>query len=124
MKIKCEVCGVEGQLQHLSRNYYRIKHYTGFIDGKLKFEYHKQSYQYMQRILSSDNLSPIDPIDPKIDPKLLNNSSFNENRSRGSLAWPGRQTHNLENNKRAKKGRPVSRSRGLESRPRHQNSNC
>lgn len=36
---------------------------------------------------------------------------------RGSLAWLGRQTHNLE----CKRGhRPMPRSRGLESRPRHQ----
>ena len=40
-----------------------------------------------------------------------------ESRCRGSLAWLGRQTHNLENNGGQ---RPVSRSRGLESRPRHQ----
>jgi hypothetical protein len=39
-----------------------------------------------------------------IDPNLLNNRSFNETRSRGSLAWPGRQTHNLENNKRGNEG--------------------
>jgi hypothetical protein len=35
---------------------------------------------------------------------------------RGSLAWLGRQTHNLEF-ERGK--RPTTRSRGLESRPRH-----
>ena len=40
-----------------------------------------------------------------------------ESKSRGSLAWFGRQTHNLENNRG--KCAQVSRGRGLESRPRH-----
>jgi hypothetical protein len=35
---------------------------------------------------------------------------------RGSLAWLGRQTHNLEF---VRGKRPTTRSRGLESRPRH-----
>ena len=46
---------------------------------------------------------------------LVNQNSQEEQR-RGSLAWLGRQTHNLEN-KWGK--RPWSRGRGLESRPRH-----
>jgi hypothetical protein len=47
---------------------------------------------------TSGNMRKIDPIDQKtIDPKLLNNGLSNEIRGRGSLAWPGRQTHNLEN---------------------------
>jgi hypothetical protein len=99
MKIVCEVCGNQGQLQHLSENYYRVKHYLGSVNGRLRFEYHKQSLEYIKSILdTSKELKTIDPIDPiTIDPKLLNNGSFNETRSRGSLAWPGRQTHNLEN---------------------------
>ena len=53
--------------------------------GKLAFAGH-----------STNSLSLIDPNDPaNIDPKILNNSSSNETRSRGSLAWLGRQTHNL-----------------------------
>ena len=99
MKIVCEVCRVEGYLQHISQNYYRVRHYVGVENGKPRFEYHKQSFQYVQRFLNQKP-SAIDPIDLKtIDPKLLNNSSFNEFSSRGSLAWPGRQTHNLENKK-------------------------
>ncbi len=74
---------MEGQLQHPSRNYYRTKHYLGSVEGRLKFEYHKQSSAYIQSILGT---SKIDPIDPNIDPKLLNNSSFNENMRLGSLA--------------------------------------
>jgi hypothetical protein len=45
------------------------------------------------------------------------------NPSRGSLAWFGRQTHNLEN-KWGRKSAQVSRGRGLESRPRHQTETC
>ncbi len=36
---------------------------------------------------------------------------------RGSLAWNGRQTHNLEN--KMGQSAQMSRGRGLESRPRH-----
>jgi hypothetical protein len=111
MNVKCEVCGNLGQLQHLSLHYYRIKHYLGSVDGKLRFEYHRQSFLYVQGILSKDDASPIDPIDPNIDPKLLKNSSINESTSRGSLAWPGRQTHNLENNKRGTRAPSVQKSR-------------
>ena len=99
MKIVCEACGKMGQLQHLSKNYYRVKHYLGSVNGKLKFEYHKQSLEHINRILvSKQTKQGIDPIDQKnIDQNLKESSSNNENISRGSLAWFGRQTHNLEN---------------------------
>ena len=75
MKIVCEVCRNMGQLQHLSENYFRVKHYLGSVDGKLKFEYHKQSPQYVQSLVSKPSPIKIDPIDPKtIDPKLEGNS--------------------------------------------------
>ena len=81
MKIVCEVCRVEGYLQHISQNYYRVRHYVGSVDGKPKFEYHKQSLEYVQRFLNQKP-SLIDPIDPKtIDPKLNKNSSFQEIRA-------------------------------------------
>ena len=88
MKIKCEVCGNQGQLQHLSKNYYRVKHCLGSVGGKLRFEYHRQSFQYVQGILRQNQTSGIDPIDPKtIDLKLLNPSSLNEKNTRaGSSA--------------------------------------
>jgi hypothetical protein len=75
MKIKCEICGNLGQLQHLSENYYRVKHYLGSVNGKLRFEYHKQSLEYIKRVLdSSSTLKTIDPIDQKsIDLKLNSN---------------------------------------------------
>ena len=92
MKIVCEVCGIEGYLQHLSKNYYRIRHYTGLVDSKPKFEYHKQSFQYIQRILNeSKPEKQIDPIDLKnIDLKILKSvPNYQNNTSLGSLAWWG-----------------------------------
>jgi hypothetical protein len=52
MKIVCEVCRVEGYLQHTSQNYYRVRHYVGVENGKPRFEYHKQSLEYVQRFLN------------------------------------------------------------------------
>ncbi len=80
MKVLCEVCGLQGQLQHLSENYYRVKHYLGSVNGKLRFEYHKQSLEYIKGILdTSEEQKDIDPIDQKnIDPNLLNNCSLIE----------------------------------------------
>jgi hypothetical protein len=77
MKVKCEICGIEGQLQHISKNYYRVKHYLGSIDGKLRFEYHKQSLEYISNILDiASGAKRIDPIDQKsIDPILKDLSS-------------------------------------------------
>jgi hypothetical protein len=77
MKVRCEVCGNLGQLQHLSENYYRVKHYLGSVDGRLKFEYHKQSLEYMRNILDTTQGKYIDPIDQKtIDLKLKDSNSF------------------------------------------------
>lgn len=65
MRIKCEVCGNLVYLQHPGKNYYRIKHYLGSIDGKLSFEYHKQSLGYITGILDSSRIQrTVDPIDP------------------------------------------------------------
>ena len=84
MKIVCEVCRNMGQLQHLSENYFRVKHYLGSVDGKLKFQYHKQSPQYVQSLVSKPSPTQIDPIDPKtIDPNLRDNSSFSGNMAGG-----------------------------------------
>ena len=83
MKIVCEVCKVEGYVQHIGPNYYRVRHYVGSVDGKPKFEYHKQSLEYVQRFLNQ-NQSSIDPIDLKtIDPKKLDSSSIS------NFVWTG-----------------------------------
>jgi hypothetical protein len=96
MKIVCEVCKVEGYLQHIGPNYYRVRHYAGVENGKPKFEYHKQSLQYVQASLSTAEQSPIDPIDPEtIDLKLNSSSSVSQNPSGCSLAWLGHQPPTL-----------------------------
>ena len=93
MKILCQTCGIEGYLQHIGKNYYRVRHYTGCINGKPEFMYHKQSLQYIQIALKQNKGKSIDHIDPKtIDPNLLDklkNSFFNENES-----WAGRSAWN------------------------------
>ena len=92
MKIVCEVCGKMGYLQHIGKNYYRVKHYLGSVDGKLKFEYHKQSFQFVQRILNENKTeNNIDPINLKnIDLKILkSHPNYQNNTSLGSLAWWG-----------------------------------
>jgi hypothetical protein len=94
------------------------------------------SYEYKQSILCKNDNSQTDP--ETLDPKLLNNTSINETGSRGSLAWPGRQTHNLSTDvksgvKRAKRPLPEVagsnpaplteqasvRANGTKSRPHH-----
>ena len=134
-KVKYPVFGKEGLLQRVGKNYCRIRHYLGMdhLTKKPKFSYCQQSIEYVEaelRILNGKDLFQsnqsnlaagcIDPeLDQKtIDPEKSNSSSEPLNsRCRGSLAWLGRQTHNLEF---ARGKRPTTRSRGLESRPRHQ----
>ena len=93
MKIVCEVCGNIGYLQKLTRNYCRVRHYIGLDPStkKPRFEYHKQSLDYVQRILNTkqDNQN-IDLIDHNNHDQNLNNSSFfTENKGAGSLARLG-----------------------------------
>ena len=90
MKIRCEVCGNIGYLQHIGKNYYRVRHYVSSISGKPKFEYHKQSLEYTESILKQNNPSPIDLSgQDTIDPNLLNKGSITENQGAGRLAWLG-----------------------------------
>ncbi len=95
MRIKCESCGIEGQLQHLSENYFRVKHYLGTVDGKLKFEYHKQSLAYVKSIRDAPEY--VSEIDPKtIDLNLNNNGISFENKSlRSSSSWLGHKPSKL-----------------------------
>ncbi len=47
----------------------RVKHYLGSVDGRLKFEYHKQSLEYVRNMPGiSKETKTIDPIN--IDKKL------------------------------------------------------
>jgi hypothetical protein len=114
VKMKCQVCGKEGLLQRVGKNYCRIRHYQGVnpITKKPKFSYCQQSLEYVEtqlRVLNGKDLFQsnqsniatgcIDPeLDQKtIDPEKSNSSLEPQNKyCRGSLAWLGRQTHNLE----------------------------
>ena len=95
MKIVCEICGNEGYLQHLSKNYYRVRHYTGLdpTTKKPKFEYHKQNLSYIEVFKEQANNNEALSIDPigqgNIDLNLNNNGSNNQNKRLGSLAWWG-----------------------------------
>ena len=63
---RCEVCGIPGMLQVVSERYARVRHYKYLKDGKPQFEYHKQSFQYVQRILNESKTDKkIDLIDLK-----------------------------------------------------------
>ena len=115
VKMKCQLCGQEGLLQRVGKSYCRIRHYLGtdHLTKRPKFSYCQQSLEYVEaqlRILNGKDLFQsrqsniatgcIDPeLDQKtIDPEKVNSSSKQENEyCRGSLAWLGRQTHNLEN---------------------------
>ena len=115
VKMKCQVCGQEGLLQRVGKSYCRIRHYQGVnpMTKKPKFSYCQQSLEYVEaqlRILNGKDLFQSNQsniatgcIDPEldqgiIDPEKSNSSSEIENKHcRGSLAWLGRQTHNLEN---------------------------
>jgi hypothetical protein len=115
----CEICGKRELLQILTVNYSRYRHYS-HIDAntrKPQFVYHRNSIAYVAErlgVLSEKSLSSrietgvvavgseggSDQIGhaSSIDQKLQANSSEPQSkRCRGSLAWLGRQTHNLEN---------------------------
>ena len=95
MKIRCEVCGIEGHVQHLSENYYRVKHYLGTdpATGRLRFKYHKQSLVYVQSILEASKIDPIDPTGHcNVDLKTLKCVSDDEKVRAGSSVWYERLT--------------------------------
>ena len=43
VKIPCQVCQIKGTLQKVGNNYYRIRHYDGSFNKKLKFHYHQNT---------------------------------------------------------------------------------
>jgi hypothetical protein len=113
VKLKCQVCGKEGLLQRVGKSYCRIRHYLGIdhLTKKPKFSYCQQSLEYVEaqlRILNGKDLFQSNQsniatgcIDPELDQKPLTlrsqlSSEPQSNSCRGSLAWLGRQTHNLE----------------------------
>ena len=56
VKITCETCREEGLLQVI-HNYYRIRHYDGYKDGKPVFHYHPLTKEYVERELAKQNLT-------------------------------------------------------------------
>ena len=45
-KIPCQICNVKGTLQKVGNNYYRIRHYQGSFNKKLRFHYHQNTKEY------------------------------------------------------------------------------
>ena len=46
VKIPCQVCNKKGTLQKVGNNYYRIRHYQGSFNKKLRFHYHQIDKTY------------------------------------------------------------------------------
>ena len=46
VKIPCQVCHIEGTLQKVGNNYYRIRHYDGTVNRKPRFHYHQNTKDY------------------------------------------------------------------------------
>ena len=93
MKIVCQVCGVLGYLQHIGKNYYRVRHYVGYANGKPLFKYHRQDPEYVRRLLRQKVIDQIDHSN--IDPENLKSPSFAENKWAGSLVRIGRKPPKL-----------------------------
>jgi hypothetical protein len=72
----CEVCGIKGLLQIISKNYARVRHYS-HLNPETKrplFIYHRQSMEYINKVLGT-----IDLKDQKThDPNNLKSPSINE----------------------------------------------
>ncbi len=81
---KCEICGIPGMLQMLTNNYARVRHYVRLVNGKPVFEYHRNSMEYVNRILNGQT-NKFDHNNH--DQKLNVNGLFNENTGGRSLAW-------------------------------------
>ena len=62
MRVKCQVCQVDGYLQVLG-NYARVRHYKGInlITKKSEFFYHQQSKDYVERTLK--DIKPNENLD-------------------------------------------------------------
>ena len=101
MKIVCQVCRVSGYLQHIGKNYYRVRHYLGYKDGKPVFKYHRQEPSYVHKLLGSENVGRAGQcgrttvVDPSLveKPKSSLSTLFQaEHRWAGSSAWNERLT--------------------------------
>ena len=93
----CEQCHSLGMLQILTPSYARIRHYDKLVDGKPRFIYHRNSIEYVNRILESKPIpnNPDQNDHCNIDSKLNNLGSINQNSSGRSPAWLGHQPPTL-----------------------------
>jgi hypothetical protein len=55
---KCEVCGIPGMLQILSKSYGRVRHYQYLKDDKPQFTYCRNNIGYIERILANLKANP------------------------------------------------------------------
>jgi hypothetical protein len=76
---ECEICHVKGTLQILSKTYARVRHYTKLLNGKPQFQYHRNSIQYVERMLKNSKTF-IDRPEDKPAPFNMNSTptSFDE----------------------------------------------
>ena len=92
----CEVCNCKGMLQILTKNYARVRHYVRLENGKPVFQYHRNSIEYINRILESKSRNPDLTNDQhSIDQKVDNSNLNNQNSSGRSPAWLGHQPPTL-----------------------------
>ena len=89
LKIVCQVCKVRDYVQHIGKNYYRVRHYTGLKNGKPQFKYHRQDPDYARRMC--EGTTNIDLTGrTRVDQNLKALSFSNGNTSgTGSLVWIG-----------------------------------
>ena len=77
-------CGVVGYLKHIGKNYYRIRHYVGFKNGKPVFKHHRQDPEYVLKLLRRIDQSDQNNIDHSgqtIDLEVEVNRFKSENKS-------------------------------------------
>ena len=86
---KCEICGIAGMLQILSETYARVRHYKGLKDGKPQFEYHRQSIEYVRKVIGQANSNHVQLLTKNRDLKLNKTSFFSGNVSGRGLVWLG-----------------------------------
>ena len=87
LRVVCQVCGVQGYLQHIGKNYYRVRHYDRYSNGKPVFKYHRQDPEYIYKLLEQkDNVDQTGQN--VVDQNLKDKGSFNK-KTRGLVDQSG-----------------------------------
>ena len=88
---KCEVCHIKGMLQILSKSYMRIRHYQRLDPNTKKpiFTYHRNSMEYVNRILANIKANPDQTDHNHYDQNLKESSSDLEKNGRGCPSLVG-----------------------------------